>query len=183
MFLSQMDGRTKEILDVDLAIHPFSLAAKMESDDFPGFREIMRMDLEERNRWLDSMDEELRVLFETRACELVKRSEVVERKKEIVKSTWAFRRKRKPSGEISKLKSRLCVRGDLQRDQAKYGLSDTFAPTVDWVTIRLLLTLSMVENWTSASIDFASAFTQAKLPEPIFLELPPGLDRHPEYKD
>ena len=100
MFLSQMDGRTKEILDVDLAIHPFSLAAKMESDDFPGFREIMRMDLEERNRWLDSMDEELQALFDQGTVKFVPMSKALEQGEEIVKTTWAFRRKRRPSGEV-----------------------------------------------------------------------------------
>ena len=45
---------------------------------------------------------------------------------------------------------------------------------VEWVTVRLLFTLGLVENWKTASIDFANAFTQASLPAPIFLELPPG---------
>ena len=96
----------------------------------------------------------------------------------------AFRKKRKPSGEITRLKSRLCVRGDTQRDKDTYGINDTFAPTVEWVTIRLLLTLGIVEDWKSASIDFKNAFTQASLPEPIYLELPPGLAHaNPKLKD
>ena len=47
-------------------------------------------------------------------------------------------------------------------------------PVVEWVTVRLLFTLGLVEDWKTASIDFANAFMQASLPEPIFLELPPG---------
>jgi hypothetical protein len=39
--------------------------------------------------------------------------------KQVIKSTWVFRRKRQPNGEIYKLKARFVVRGDLQ------GLDDT----------------------------------------------------------
>ena len=82
------------------------------------------------------------------------------------------------------LKSRLCVHGDTQIDKNSCGINETFAPTVEWVTIRLLFTLGLVEGWQSASINFKNAFTQASLPEPIYLELPPGLsDANPTLKD
>ena len=183
LFSLQMDARTKEILDPDAAIHPFSLAAKLESEDYPSFKEILRMAPNERDKWFDSMDEELKALFESDACQFIDRAEVVRRKKEIVKSTWAFRKKRKPSGEVTRYKSRLCVRGDLQKDKAQYGPNETFAPVVEWMTVRLLFTLGLVEGWSTASVDFKNAFTQAKLPEPIYLELPPGLEKaSPDYK-
>ena len=57
-----MDGCTKELLDAD-AIHPLSMASKMESEDYPSFKEILKMDTADRSKWFDSMDEELKVLF------------------------------------------------------------------------------------------------------------------------
>jgi len=183
MFMSKVDRKTKELLDPD-AIHPFSLAAKMDSEDYPTFKEILRMDPEERSKWFDSMDEELGTLFESGACEFVDRQDVLKKKKEIIKTTWAFRKKRKPSGEVTRYKSRLCVRGDLQKAQGDYSLDETFAPVVEWMTVRLMFTLALVEGWHTASIDFKNAFTQAKLPEPIYLDLPPGfLEANPSYKD
>ena len=134
----------------------------------------MRMSPEERAKWLDSTDEEIQALFKTGACEFADRTDVLKERKEIVKSTWAFRKKRKPSGEVTRYKSRLCVRSNLQKATGTYDRNKTFAPVVEWVTVRLLFTLGLVENWKTASIDFANAFTQASLPEPIFLELPPG---------
>ena len=75
-------------------------------------------------------------------------------------------------------------RGDLQVDKDTYGPNQTFAPVVDWMTVRLLFTLSIVEKWATASIDFKSAFTQAQLPKPIYLEPPPGfLSANPDKKD
>jgi len=52
------------------------------------------------------------------------------------------------------------------------------------MTIRLLFTLGLVEGWSTASIDFKNAFTQASLPEPIYMELPPGFAAaNPDHKD
>jgi histone deacetylase 1/2 len=126
--------------------------------------------------WMKSMDEELQELHDKGAYEFVPRSEAIRAKEQVVKSTWAFRRKRKPDGSLSRYKSRLCVRGDLQR--GKYTTNETFAPVVDWSTVRMLFTLALVNNWESASIDFKNAFVQAQLPSPIYLELPPGYQRN-----
>jgi len=52
------------------------------------------------------------------------------------------------------------------------------------MTVRLMFTLALVEGWHTASIDFKNAFTQAKLPKPIYLDLPPGfLEANPSYKN
>ena len=47
MFTRFYDEKTCELLDAD-ALHPFALASKMQSDDFPSFREILRMSDDER---------------------------------------------------------------------------------------------------------------------------------------
>jgi hypothetical protein len=38
---------------------------------------------------------------------------------------------------------------------------------VAWATVRLFLVLSLVLEWKTASVDFASAFVQAPLRDPI----------------
>ena len=157
VFSLYVDAKTKELLCPDQAIHPFSLSAKMDSDDYPTFREILRMDPEERTKWFESMDEELQALFESGACEFIDRSEVIKLKKEIVRSIWSFRRKRKPSGEITRLKSRLCLRGDEQRATSDYTTNETFAPVIEWVTIRLLFTLGVLEVNTGSMPIFNKA--------------------------
>jgi Reverse transcriptase (RNA-dependent DNA polymerase) len=91
--------------------------------------------------------------------------------KQVVKSTWVFRQKRRPSGEIYKLKARFVVRGDLQiLDEPQ----STFSPVVAWSTVRLLFVLTVAKRLRSTTIDFNNAFVQSTLPEPIYLELPPG---------
>lgn len=177
LFTLQIDAETLELYDAQEAFHPFAFSAKVQSEDFPTYGEILRMDSTERFKWLEAMDKEIQDLVDRNSFELVPRSEPMSKGEQIIKSMWAFRRKRKPSGEISRYKARLCVRGDLQRASSSYTTNETFAPVVEWSTVRMLFTLGVMHDWKSASIDFRSAFTQGQLPQPIYLELPPGYQK------
>ena len=174
LFRSQIDPETLELFDAQDAFHPFAFAAKVQAEDFPTYNEILRMDTSERLKWLEAMDTEMSDLVERQAFELVPRQQVLADNKKVVKSMWAFRKKRKPNGDVSRYKARLVVRGDLQKQFYDFTSNDTFAPVVEWSTVRMLFSLGVLNNWKTASIDFKSAFTQAHLPEPIYLELPPG---------
>ena len=94
---------------------------------------------------------------------------ISEAKTRILPGTWVFRRKRTPDGTISKYKARYCVRGDLQE-----VIQDTFAPVVAWSTVRLFLVLSLTLAWKTSTIDFSSAFVQAPLADPVWIQLPRG---------
>ena len=60
----------------------------------------------------------------------------------ILASTWAFRKKRYPDGALKKFTAKFCVRGDQKID--RLGVFETFAPVVAWITVTLLLILSIV---------------------------------------
>ena len=154
--------------------HPFTLAAKATSADTPTLRDIQKMSPQEIESWYDAMDVELEALRDKNTMIEIKRSDVPPGK-QIIKSTWAFRRKRRPNGEIHKLKARFVVRGDLQILENNEG---TYSPVVDWSTVRLLFVLSVARGLKSKTIDFNAAFVQSTLPEPIYLELPPGYTVH-----
>lgn len=162
--------------------HPLALSARAADADSPTLNDILhKMDDDERDLWLDAMDKEVMELVHKQTFHVVPRSDAGIR--EIVPSTWVFKRKRKPDGEISKLKARFCVRGDRQRETGQ-TMAETFAPVVDWGTLRTLFALTIQFNLHSQQIDFKNAFVQSSLPEPIYLELPPGGYRNnPELKD
>jgi Reverse transcriptase (RNA-dependent DNA polymerase) len=121
----------------------------------------------ERQRWVDSAVEEIRKLESINCWEEVPTSEATTK---ILPGTWAFRRKRTPDGAVKKWKGRYCVRGDLQERDF-----ETFAPVVSWATVRLFLILSILLEWRTVAVDFASAFVQAPpLDEPIWIHLPRG---------
>ena len=118
-----------------------------------------------------AMIKEIRQLVQIKAWKYVLRSSVPH-KHPILKGTWAFKLKRRPDGTPLKFKARYCVRGDLQREGVDYF--ETYAPVVQWSTVRLLLTLILSHNWVTKQVDYTNAFAQAKLNETVFIEAPKG---------
>ena len=49
---------------------------------------------------------------------------------------------------------------------------ETFAPVVAWITVRILLILSMILNLETQQVDYTNAFCQAPLEQTVFVELP-----------
>jgi len=97
---------------------------------------------------------------------------------QLLNSIWSYRRKRKPTGELLKHKARICTDGS----QQKFGIDywETYAPVVNWSTVRLVLVLSTIMNLHSRQVDFAQAFPQAPLSDPVYLKIPQGwyVDEH-----
>jgi len=87
-------------------------------------------------------------------------------------SVWAFKVKRLPNGRIMKYKARLNAHGGMQRWGIDYW--ETYAPVVNWISVRLMLALSIVHGLNTKSIDFVLAFPQAELERDVFMELPYG---------
>jgi hypothetical protein len=84
--------------------------------------------------------------------------EVVERVSgsNVLPSTWAFKLKRYPDGSLSKYKARFCAGGHRR-------IEGTFAPVVNWTTVRLLLILSQVLNLATKQVDYTAAFVHAPI--------------------
>jgi hypothetical protein len=89
----------------------------------------------------------------------IKRSKLPERAK-LLSSAWQMKRKRKPStGEISKYKARLNVDGSKMIKGLHY--EETYAPLVQWATIRFFMMMAMLSNWHTKQLDFALVCTKA----------------------
>ena len=90
----------------------------------------------------------------------------------VLKGTWAFKLKRTLDGVAYSYRSGFCVRGD----QQEYGVNyfETFAPVVQWSTIRHLLILILTNQSTTRVIDYTNAFPQANIDTEIYVE-PPAL--------
>jgi len=53
---------------------------------------------------------------------------------------------------------------------------ETYAPVVNWISVRFLLILSEIAGLDSRAIDFVLAFPQAELDVPVYMELPIGME-------
>jgi Reverse transcriptase (RNA-dependent DNA polymerase) len=89
--------------------------------------------------------------------------EIVERQDwmNVLPSTWAFCCKRFPDGSIRKIKAQFCVRGDRQHKGIDYF--ETYAPVVNWQTVRLMLVLSVILGLATKQVDYTAAFVHAPI--------------------
>jgi hypothetical protein len=91
----------------------------------------------------------------------------------LLSSVWQMKRKRKPStGEISKYKARMNVDGSQMIRGIHY--EETYAPVVQWSTIRFFMTMAVLNGWHTRQLDFVSAFPQADIERELYMKLPKG---------
>ena len=90
----------------------------------------------------------------------------------ILPSVWAFKKKLCPDVSVGKLKARTCAGGHRQ----KHGVDhwSTFAPTVSWSAVRLLVILSVQMGLATKEVDCTAAFVHADT------DLPPDCDKRSE---
>jgi hypothetical protein len=88
---------------------------------------------------------------------------------------WRFKVKRDADGSIIKYKARLCARGDQQTNGIDYN--ETFAPTVRYTTLRVLLALACYHDLDVEQFDVVSAFLNADVNETIYMHQPEGFQQ------
>ena len=120
-----------------------------------------------------AMDKEVHDFDDREHWELVLESSIDKSKPhDIISAIWSFKRKRTPAGDLIKHKARLCAHGGQQTHGVTYW--DTFAPVVNWYTLRIFLTLSIILGWVARSVDFVLAYPQAGLDKDIYMRIPAG---------
>ena len=166
-----MGYETAVNLNVDGSIntmHPFSFATSKAGNETYYFSQAMKED--DRDEFIKAMIKELEDHRSRGHWKLVPRSEIGDAP--TIQSVWSFKRKRRPDGSLLKHKARLCAHGGMQ----EYGVNywDTYAPVVNWISIRMMLTLSVIHGLYTTSIDFTLAFPQADVETTIYMEIPAG---------
>ena len=92
----------------------------------------------------------------------------------VLPSMWTFKIKRFPDGSVKKFKAHFCVCRNKQTEGVYFF--ETWAPVVQWSTIRTILTLTIKLKWVSTQCDITTAFIHAMLPhtEKVFVHQPRG---------
>jgi hypothetical protein len=154
---------------------PRVYAAKRKADpDMPTFHDAMKGD--DAEHYLEAMIIEVASLLAQKTWKSTPRSLA----SKVIKSTLVFKLKRLPDGTPSKYKARFYVRGDLQTEGVDYF--KTYSPFVHLSTVRMLLTLVLMEGWATLQVDYTNAFAQAEVGETLFVE-PPKLFGSKSGKD
>ncbi|KAL3782482.1 hypothetical protein ACHAWO_005229 [Cyclotella atomus] len=152
-------------------VQPHILKAKAHANDAdnPTFRQAMSSP--HQKEWSEAIDIELNTLAnELKAWTLVRRESWMK----VLPMKWALKLKRYPDGLAKKFKARFCVRGDRQIEGIDYF--ETWAPVVQWTTVRTMLILAANQKLCTAQADITAAFVHAPLEEneEIYVEQPTG---------
>jgi hypothetical protein len=96
----------------------------------------------------------------------------------VINSTWAFKCKHYPDGLIKKFKARFCAPEDQQLEGIEFF--ETYAPVVQWTTIRLMFVLEVLLGLKSLQGNVTCAFLQADLEEDkkVYVDMPMGFAQY-----
>eukprot|EP00985_Skeletonema_marinoi_P022130 scaffold13940_cov215-Skeletonema_marinoi.AAC.1 len=149
-------------------VHPAFLNAKMgiSKADNPGWNEAMSGP--EAAEFWKAAEVEIATLEKMKAWKVV---DIPEGKK-VLPSLWAFKKKRLPSGEVRKYKARFTARGDRQTPDVDF--TETWAPVVQWTTVRMMLILATQLDLRSYSADVSCAFLHSDIDSEVYVEMPRG---------
>nr|KYP50346.1 Retrovirus-related Pol polyprotein from transposon TNT 1-94 [Cajanus cajan] len=119
--------------------------------------------------WKAAMGEELEALHKNQTWQLVPRTSNMH----VIGSKWVFKSKLKPDGSLDRLKARVVAKGYHQVDGVDY--IETFSPVIKLGTIRLIITVALVQKWHIHQLDVKNAFLHGVLSENIYMEQPPRM--------
>lgn len=69
----------------------------------------------------------------------------------VVGCKWVYRVKQNPDGTVERHKARLVDKGFNQQEGVDYG--ETFSPVIKPCTIRLVLSIVVMNNWQIKQLD------------------------------
>lgn len=165
-FWTEMNNNTDQRNQTVESWNPAILSTQANAEDNPTWEEAMNGPL--ADGFWEAANTEYQTLKNKEAWEEVDREDCMN----VLPGTWAFKVKRHPDGVVKKLKARFCVRGDRQIKNVDYF--DTFAPVVNWQTVQIMLTLSLILGLATKQVDYTAAFLHAPIEEEVFVECPRG---------
>lgn len=124
---------------------------------------------EDKERWLEAINEEIESLCLNNTWTLVPRPE----NKNIVDCKWVFTIKNDEYGNPMKYKARLVARGFSQRYLEDYN--ETFAPVARIPSLRFILAFANQNNLLIHHMDVKTAFLNGTLKEEIYMNIPEGV--------
>ncbi|GJR41372.1 retrovirus-related pol polyprotein from transposon RE1 [Tanacetum coccineum] len=119
-------------------------------------------------KWDDAMCDEMSALKQNHTWDLVPHPS----RTNVVGSKWVFRTKFYANSSIDKYKARLVAQGFTQVPGIDY--STTFSPVVKASTVRIILSISVLNKWPLHQLDVKNAFLHGKLTDTVYMEQPPG---------
>jgi hypothetical protein len=131
------------------------------------------MHSEQKKEWKISAEKEYNSLTTNETWKLV----TLPKGKKALGNKWVFRVKYNSDGTIEKYKSRLVVKGFLQREGVDYD--EIFSPVIRMEALRFMLAIATIMNLEIHQMDVETAFLNGKIDteEPIYMKQPEGFHK------
>ena len=157
-----------------MAIPPHEQSALLSTQSVQDwyFQDILRLPTREREEWKKACLEELESLRVQKVFELTD----LPKGRKVIKNRWVFDIK-----QDGRKKASLIAKGFSQVEGIDFN--EIFSPVVYFKTVRLILALSLLEDWYIEALDVKTAFLYGKLDEEIYMHQPEGFKlKGQEYK-
>ena len=152
--------------------HPVMAYAASSNPDVMYLHEAMKQP--DKKQFVEAMLKEVQGQLNGGHYVIVHKSQVPEGA-QVFPSVWALRRKRKiNTNEVYKWKARLNFDGSKQIKGQHYD--ESYAPVATWGSVRLLLALTLINNWCTQQIDFVQAYPQAPIEREVYMKIPKGFE-------
>ena len=121
-------------------------------------------------RFIAVMEAEIEILIQMEVFDIVKQTADTD----VLYGFWALKTKRYLDGQVNKLKlkAQYCACGFEQHEGVDYF--KTFSPVVIWLTVQLLLMMSIVLDSDTSQIDYTAAFVHDPIYCIVYVEMPKG---------
>lgn len=143
--------------------HSALISTLHSTTESKGFKSITK-----HPEWVAAMDDEIRALRANGTWDLVPRPPSVN----IMGSKWVFCTKYRADGTIERHKAQLVAQGFTQLPGFDY--THTFSLVVKASTVRIVLSITVLNNWPLHQLDVNNAFLHGPLSKPVYMAQPPG---------
>ena len=135
------------------------------------YQDIFKLPHTEQKLWRTAMEDEIKSLDERKVWDLV----ALPPGRIPVKGRWVYAVK-----SDGQKKARFVAKGFTQIFRIDF--KETFSPVARFETVRLLLSIAVLEDWDIEALDVKTAFLFGELDEEIYMEQPEGFVKKGQEK-
>lgn len=128
------------------------------------------IEMEEKDKWLQAMEEEIQSLKENQTYDLVE----LPKGRKALRNKWVFKLKNEENNPNPRYKARIVVKGCNQKKGIDFD--EIFSPVVKMTSIRAILGLAAKLDLEIEQLDVKTAFLHGDLEEEIYMEQPEGFE-------